>query len=104
MHKMSFSRYFLGLVAFISYIDQNIPQIKYFWTPYCIMNLKHTELILVYRVGNKYVGCNMQKTPFSWYFNGLHEFIIIYRPNMLHKLYTSGYLIIILSFNVPNLF
>ena len=34
-----------------------------------------TELISIYRVYNKYIGCNMQKTSFSRYFESLVAFI-----------------------------
>ena len=55
-----------------------------------------TELISVYRVGNKYIGCNMQKTSFSRYFKGLVTFIQrSHRSKIIHKLYTSGHQIVL---------
>ena len=34
-----------------------------------------TELMSIYRMCNKYIGCNMQETSFSRYFKGLAAFI-----------------------------
>ena len=70
MQKTSFSCYFKGFHAFISHIDQRC-SINCILLDTRIVDLYRAKLILIYRVGNKYIGCNMQITSFSCYLRSI---------------------------------
>ena len=63
---------FKSLAAFISHMTYRS---KIIHKSYAILYLivfetYDTKLILIYRVSNEYIGCNMQKMPFSCYYKG----------------------------------